>query len=254
MSPQLAEPYELFRGAARELIEEGKARHTRKGFVLAGPESGPLPAAAEVGEGATEWADEEPEPESQSGPEPYGRDRYASDIAGAHDHRAIASGPQAPSRRPAQREKAARRISGAISRARAARDAPARAEAANRKAMANAAWREALGQHMVALDADERLELYLQLEGEQRLERMVEAAGEPDELYRAAIVLKDEGRIQVRQHGGYTMISATSELNREELGGDLVEVMARHGISVPEGTALERRVEAARKLIAEVAA
>ena len=99
LSPQLAEPYAMFTSAVAELVEEGKAARTREGrLALADPDK--LPVKQTKQKEVKDWADEDPEPERESGPDAHGADKYASDMAGAHDHRAIATGPQAPSRRP----------------------------------------------------------------------------------------------------------------------------------------------------------
>lgn len=245
LSPQLSEPYNLFREAVGELVEEGKVRHTRKAIVAADPEERRSPAwqAAWQVE-ATDPADEAPEPEAESGPDPSGEDRYAADMAGAHDGRNIATGPQAPARNPRQRKRAAGRVSAAVEKARSAKDAPAKVAADTLKAECNRAWHEALESHMAALDEADRLELMLQVRGPQYFERMVDAATEPHMLFKAARELLDCGRLAVEQGDHRTRISATGELDRDSLSEALVEVIAAEEIAVPEGTSLAERVNA----------
>lgn len=250
MSPQLAAPYDLFTAAARELMEEGKVRHTGKAFMLAEPSETKLPTAAELAAGqATEWADEDPEPEQESGPDPHGADKYAADQPGAHDCRAIATGPRAPSTRPRKR----RRTAGELRAIRegkdpdaAAANAEANAERANLRAQANRAWREALAVHMAALDEADRLELHLQLHGPQRFERMVEAAEEPGVVFRAARALYEKGRITVEKGERYTLLGAATARDRDALSRALLRIMARGEMAVPEGTRLGRRVRATK--------
>lgn len=252
MSPQLAEPYDLFSAAARELIEEGKVRHTGKAFVTADPGEDRLPTAAELTaehHATTEWADEEPDPEPESGPDPSGADRYASDMAGAHDHRAIATGPQAPARSPKARKKAAGRVSRMIEEARGADGAAENATRASLGAEANQAWRQALAVYMDSLGEAARLELHLQINGPQRFERMVEAASEPDAVFRAARALLDEGRITAEKADGGTCIEAATDHDRDELTRSLLRVMARGEVAVPQGTRLARRVRATKAAI-----
>lgn len=250
MSPQLAAPYDLFQAAARELIEEGAIRHTGKAFVLADPSESKLPAAAELAAGqGTEWADEDPEPEQESGPDPHGSDKYAADQPGAHDCRAIATGPRAPSTRPRKQRKTA----GELTALREGRDpdaAAANAERANLRAQANSAWREALAVHMAALDEADRLELHLQLHGPQRFERMVEAAEEPGAVFRAARALYEEGRITLERGERYTLLGAATAHDREALSRALLRIMARGEVAVPEGTRLGRRVRATKAAMA----
>lgn len=258
LSPALAEPYNLFASAVNELISEGRVERSPKGLALA-PEkaaekASAVRAATTAGsEDSQDWADKAPRPERQSGPDAHGSDKYAADMAGAHDHRSIASGPQAPSTRPAQRKKTSDRIRSAIHKARTDQH---KVQADTAKAECRQAWNEARAHYMAGLLPQDRLELYLQLQGEQRLERMLEAAEGPDGLYRAMLSLKDEDRITVRSSGGYTLIRASRELDREKLAEDLVEVMALEGVHVPEGTALAQRltrVAAAREQLTQPA-
>jgi hypothetical protein len=240
----------MFATAVNELVSEGRVERTKQGLKLIAQAASTTKAkkVAKADRNAyADWADQAPEPEPQSGPDAHGADKYAADMAGAHDHRAIASGPQAPSTRPAQRRRTAKGVAAAVrkgeaNRSKQSEEASSNPEVSLLKAQTNQAWNEARELYMKDLDPAERLELYLQLEGEKRLERMVEGAEEPDELYRASVTLKDEGRISVRKSGGYTMISATEGVDRKELGRKLVEMMAVHSVMVPEGTSLAARV------------
>lgn len=255
LSPALAEPYSLFAAAVNELISEGKVERTREGLALIPAEKREQATrangnTAELAD-SEDFADQDPEPERQSGPDAHGSDKYAADMAGAHDHRPVASGPQSPSTRPGQRRRTARWTGAAVRKSRTSQKTPTRgtsSEASLQKAECKQAWNKARALYMAGISPEDRLELFLKLEGEQRLERMLEAAAEPDELYRAVLALQDEGRLQTRKSGGYTLISATADLDREHLAADLVALMARVGsteIAIPESTALARKVEEA---------
>jgi hypothetical protein len=260
LSPDLARSYSLFTTAVNELVSEGRVERTKQGLKLIAQSASTAKTsntrkASKPQADRNAYADQAPEPERQSGPDAHGADKYAADMAGAHDHRQIASGPQAPSTRPAQRRRTAKGVAAAVRRSRKGEsnrkgskqsEEASSPEASLLKAQTNQAWNEARDLYMQLLDPAERLELYLQLEGEQRLERMVEGAEEPDELYRAAVTLKDEGRISSRKVEGSNLIFATEGVDRKELGGKLVEVMAAHSVMVPEGTALAARVDQAR--------
>lgn len=234
-----------------ELVCEGRVERTRKGLTLAPEKAAEKASAAKAAKvsSAEDWADRAPEPERQSGPDAHGADKYAADMADAHDHRAIASGPQAPSTRPGQRRRTARWTSAAARKGNQEASDP---EVSLKKAECRQAWNQALAQYKAELSPQDRLELHLQLEGEQRLERMLEEAEEPDELYRAMITLKDEDRIQVSARGGYTIVARVRDLDREHLASELVEVMVRNEISVPAGTTLAARVENTREQLVAV--
>jgi hypothetical protein len=255
LSPDLASIYTMFTTAVNELVSEGRVERTSKGLKLIAQDATTTKSKEVAKQDRNAYADQAPEPEQQSGPDAHGADKYADDMAGAHDHRQVASGPQAPSTRPAQRRRTAKGVAAAVRRSRKGEsnrkgskqsEEASSPEASLLKAQTNQAWNEARDLYMQLLDPAERLELYLQLEGEQRLERMVEGAEEPDELYRAAVTLKDEGRISSRKVEGSNLIFATEGVDRKELGGKLVEVMAAHSVMVPEGTALAARVDQAR--------
>lgn len=249
LSPVLSARYARFTSAISTLEEQGKVRRTRRGLALVCPKDDDSRPVAPHYEEQPDWGDEDPEPERESGPDPSGADKYAPDIPGAHDSRAIATGPEAPSQRPRQQQAARRRIGGAIRRAQQAKDAPEKARASLEQAQCNHAWHDARRIYMGSLPQAGRLELYLQLEGPQSFERMVEAADKPNLLFGAARELLDAGRITAEKAAGdngsaYTRLSAVTPVDRRELAGKLLHVMATERIAVPQGTSLARRVEA----------
>nr|MDQ3316867.1 hypothetical protein [Actinomycetota bacterium] len=141
-------------------------------------------------------ADRLPEAERESGPDlesgssARGRDPFAAERhQGQEAVIATKSGRAfAPSRTPAQRERAKRRLDATVAEVR---------EAARANADLRAARDRALAEHMAALPVAERLELFLALRGPVEISVLKDKSDDPAGVLLAASELHKAGRISV---------------------------------------------------------
>lgn len=181
-------------------------------------------------------------PERESGPNPHGERVSAIDAERTGEAIiATATGKVlAPSKGPRQRLAAQRRVNRAIQESKDRERDRRQAIAAACKAAAD----EALAVHLRGLAPTERLELLLQVRGEQDFALLECSSKDTHQLKAAARELLEAGRISVRRdQDGKVRISATTE-KPHDLGKTLIQVIVREGVPVPKSTRLARRVAA----------
>ena len=150
------------------------------------------------------WADRLPEAARESGPEPEGsfskrgRDPFAAERhQGQEAVIATKSGRAfAPSRTPAQRERAARRLGATVAEAQAVAQETSRALDASVKDGRD----RALAGHLASLPVAERLELFLALRGPVEISVLKDKSDDPTGVFLAACELRRAGRISVEGH------------------------------------------------------
>ena len=187
--------------AVRSLARRLKER--RSGAPTAGPDS---------------RADRLPEAERESGPEPEGsfarrgRDPFAAERHQGQEAVIVTRTGRAlvPSRTAAQRERAANRIAATMAEA----SEVARANSRGLGISTDARRQRALADHLAALPAADRLELFLALHGPREFAALERSASDPAGLKLAARELYDAGRMSYRD-GLVSAPALTAEAKRE---------------------------------------
>lgn len=252
------------RGEMRALVKDGSLRcRVVGGRVLLGTVAAPAPEYARAARTADRAERQSRKnsrirtkvfadgawipPERESGPDPHGERVSALDAerTGEAVITTATGKVLAPSKSPRQRQAAQRRVNRAIQKGRDRERDRRQAIAAACQAAAD----EALRVHLRGLAPADRLELLLQVRGEQDYARLERSSRDTRQLKAAARELLGAGRISVRRdQDGTVRISATTE-KPDDLGKILIQVIAREGIPVPKSTRLARRVAAHRAVL-----